>query len=153
MLSAANNKILAPTFAVSRSRELASAVEDSWTMTAALRRGAMLRAQPASIIDIGAACGEWSQLAFSVFPDAEYVLVEPLHERAAVAEMCVRNLRMRYVAAAAGATRAQVRIDVSSDLDGGGVYGGTSEETGDADGNRQRYCQCAAPACAVSAQA
>jgi FkbM family methyltransferase len=82
--------------------------------------------RPASIIDLGAAVGEWSELAYSVFPDADFVLVEPLRERTAtLAAFSARHPRMCHVAAAAGASQGQVTFDVSSDLDGSGVYGGT----------------------------
>jgi len=106
---------------------LASAVEDRWRVSAALRRAAMLGVQPASIIGLGAAVGEWSQMANSIFPDADYVLVEPLLERAAALRaFCEQHPRMRYLAVAAGAIQGQVMFDVSIDLDGSGVYGGTS---------------------------
>jgi FkbM family methyltransferase len=128
-IRSAVNKVLAPAgFVLAQTHELASAVEDRWTMAAALSRAATLGVQPASIIDVGAAVGEWSQLAHVVFPDAQYVLVEPLHERAAaLAALCGRHPRMRHVAAAAGETLGQVTFDVSGDLDGSGIYGGTSE--------------------------
>jgi FkbM family methyltransferase len=126
LIRSAVNRILAPAgFALARSRELASEVEDNWTMAAALRRAATLGVRPESIIDIGAAVGAWSQLACSVFPDAQCVLVEPLHERAAtLMALCAGHPRMRYVAAAAGASRGHVTLDVSNDLDGSGIYGG-----------------------------
>jgi FkbM family methyltransferase len=122
------NKVLSPVgFTLARRHELASAVEDRWRISAALRRIAALGVRPASIIDLGAGVGQWSQLAHSVFPDADYVLVEPLRERAvALAAFCDRHPRMRHVAAAAGAGQGQVTFDVSNDLDGSGIYGGFS---------------------------
>jgi FkbM family methyltransferase len=127
-IRSALNNVLAPLgFTLARRHELASAVEDRWRMSAALRRAAMLGVQPASIIDLGAAVGEWSQLAHSIFPDADCVLVEPLLERAtALRAFCEQHPRMRHIAVAAGASQGQVLFDVSSDLDGSGVYGGTS---------------------------
>src|SRR5262249_36055771 len=127
-IRSALNKVLTPIgFTLARRHELASAVEDRWTMSAALRRVAALGVRPASIIDLGAARGEWSQLAQGVFPNADYVLVEPLHERAAaLAAFCERSPRMRHVAAAAGAREGQITFDVSDDLDGSGIYGDTS---------------------------
>ena len=127
-IRSALNEVLGPVgFTLARRHELASAMEDRWTMSAALRRVAALGVQPASIIDLGAAVGEWSQLAHSVFPHANYVLVEPLRERAAaLAAFCNRYPRMRHVAAAAGASQGQVMFDVSSDLNGSGIYGGAS---------------------------
>jgi hypothetical protein len=62
--------------------------------------------RPASIIDLGAAVGEWSELAYSVFPDTDFVLVEPLRERTAtLAAFSARHPRMCHVAAAAGASQ------------------------------------------------
>jgi FkbM family methyltransferase len=122
------NKVLAPAgFTLARRRELASATEDRWTMAAGLRRAASLGVRPASIIDLGAAVGEWSRLAHGVFPNADFVLVEPLRERTTtLAAFCAGYPRMCHIAAAAGASQGQVKFDVSSDLDGSGVYGGTS---------------------------
>jgi FkbM family methyltransferase len=127
-IRSAVNKVLTPVgFTLARRHELKSAVENRWTMSAALRRAAALGVRPASIIDLGAAVGEWSQLAHSIFPDADYVLVEPLCERAAALRaVCDRHPRMRHVPAAAGASQGQVTFDVSSDLDGSGIYGGAS---------------------------
>jgi FkbM family methyltransferase len=121
------NKMLAPAgFAIARRRELISEMDDRWSMLAALRRAATLGIRPRSIIDIGAAAGEWSQLAHCAFPDADYALVEPLGERsAALAALSARYPRMRHVPAAAGAAEGQVTFDVSRDLDGSGVYGGS----------------------------
>jgi FkbM family methyltransferase len=127
-IRSAVNKALGPLgFTLARQHELASPMEDRWRMSAALRRASKLGVRPASIIDLGAAVGEWSQLAYSIFPCADYVLVEPLHERAtALAAFCDRYPRMRHVAAAAGASQGQVIFDVSNDLDGSGIYGGVS---------------------------
>jgi FkbM family methyltransferase len=127
-IRSALNKVLTPLgFTLARRHELASAVENRWRMLAALRRAATLGVQPASIIDLGAAIGEWSQLAHSIFPDADCVLVEPLLERAAALRaFCEQHPRMRHIAVAAGASPGQLLFDVSSDLDGSGVYGGTS---------------------------
>jgi FkbM family methyltransferase len=127
-IRSALNKVLTPVgFMLARRHELASAIEDRWKMSAALRRATTLGVRPASIIDLGAAVGEWSQLAYAIFPDADYVLVEPLHERAAaLGALCGRYPDMHHIAAAAGASQGQVTFDVSSDLDGSGIYGGTS---------------------------
>jgi len=118
------NRAIAPTgFSLARPHELAAARQNHWTMEKALARIACLGIRPASVIDLGAGRGEWSRLAYEVFPDADYALVEPLAERAAeLATFCQKHPRMRHVPAAAGAAAGQTSFDVSADLDGSGIY-------------------------------
>jgi FkbM family methyltransferase len=119
------NHLLAPTgFTLARRGELAVAVTNRWTMAEALRRAAAVGVAPASLIDIGAARGDWSREARTVFPQAAVLLVEPLAERhAALHELCAAWPRTTCAPVLVGATAGEVEFNVSSDLDGSGVYG------------------------------
>ena len=60
---------------------------------------------PKHIIDVGANHGEWTRVALKYFPDAYYTLIEPQdHLRAHVADLLMRNSRIRWVAAGASDT-------------------------------------------------
>lgn len=75
-----------------------------------------------TICDVGAAEGGWSLLARSFWPEASFLLFEPLVER----ETILRNLEERYskfhvICSAAGNGPGTISFAVSSDLDGSGV--------------------------------
>jgi len=60
---------------------------------------------PKHIIDVGANHGEWTRVALKYFPDAYYTLIEPQdHLRAHVADLLMRNSRIRWVGAGASDT-------------------------------------------------
>ena len=62
---------------------------------------------PKHIIDVGANHGEWTRVALKYFPDAYYTLIEPQdHLRAHVADLLMRNSRIRWVGAGASDTCA-----------------------------------------------
>jgi FkbM family methyltransferase len=77
--------------------------------------------RPGTVIDVGASDGVWSLGARRHFPDAAYLLFEPLAEHAAA----LATLQTRHgfipVAAAAGERRGQLDFRVAEDLDGSGV--------------------------------
>jgi FkbM family methyltransferase len=75
------------------------------------------------VIDVGAAMGRWSQKALRHFPEADYLLVEPLEERRAALEaFCAAHPKAAFTIAAAGESEGEVSFNVSPDLDGSGVY-------------------------------
>lgn len=119
------NRLLAPArLTLARPHELAATQPDRWTMEAALGRAATIGLAPATIIDVGAAAGEWAQAARSTFPKAALLLIEPLAERQArLTEFSRRCPGTHLVAAVAGATTGHIELNVSDDLDGSGVYG------------------------------
>lgn len=93
------------------------------TMKYALHRMKQKNIHPSTIIDLGAAQGKWSVLAMNFWPNAEYLLFEPLAERNAELE----NLKTLYknihlVCAAAGKEKSSIDFSVTDDLDGSGVY-------------------------------
>ena len=94
------------------------------TMEGALAR---LRARGTSlgaVIDVGAAEGRWTRRALRYFPEASYLLVEPLEERRAALEaLCAGHPNRSCAIAAAGGEEGTVTLNVSPDLDGSGIYG------------------------------
>lgn len=93
------------------------------SLESALRRVRALGVVPASVADVGAAYGSWSLTCAAVFPDAQFVLVEPLSEFAPfLVEAESRLGNARYVAAAAGSSDGQATVFVHEDLVGSSTY-------------------------------
>jgi len=81
---------------------------------------------PRTIIDVGAAKGIWTEKCMTIFPDAGYVLLEPLPQNKEILEKKVKNYpagKLNYIQAVAGESEGKVSFCVSDDLDGSGVYG------------------------------
>lgn len=94
---------------------------DVFDMEGLLARSASRGPVPATVIDIGASDGCWSLLAHRHFPNAQFVLFEPLHERAAELAALSASHGFRHIAAAAGARVGEITFAVQGDLDGSGV--------------------------------
>lgn len=79
----------------------------------------------ASILDLGAARGDWSRMALDLFPKAQIVGVDPLEERVPHLEKLKQeNPRFDYVSAVAGGDDGgTVELAVTDDLDGSSVHG------------------------------
>ena len=78
---------------------------------------------PATVIDVGAAYGEFTVECHSVFPDADYILVEPLEEYRPFLEAVSSSVpSAQYVLAAASAEPGELVINVHPDLVGSSVY-------------------------------
>jgi FkbM family methyltransferase len=91
-------------------------------MVAGIKRFYAKNIEINAIIDVGAAEGSWSLSANEFFPDAKYLLFEPLIERATeLKELCKNNPNFYFVAKAAGNNASYINFNVSSDLDGSGV--------------------------------
>jgi len=78
---------------------------------------------PATVIDVGASDGVWSLQARRYFPNARYVLFEPLAERQAALAQLHSKYGFHIVAAAAGAQAGSVAFSIDAALDGSGVAG------------------------------
>jgi FkbM family methyltransferase len=88
----------------------------------ALGRLPALGVQPRTVIDVGAAYGDWSALAGRTFPEARFLLVEPLSEFAPFLEARAHDLgRATVVAAAAGSAAGTTTLHVHDDLVGTSV--------------------------------
>lgn len=78
---------------------------------------------PETVIDVGAAKGKWSLRCAQVWPQARYLMVEPLAEnQGALAAITQAHPTWQHIAAAAGATAGEVTFSVTPDLDGSAVY-------------------------------
>ena len=107
-----------------RGMELRSRVriESDCSMEAALRRAGARLPKIGTVIDVGAAAGKWTRLARPHFPDAQFLLIEPLQERVPDLEaLRAQNRRVDFVSAIAGAEAGEATFDVTDDLDGSGV--------------------------------
>ena len=90
-------------------------------MNEALRRARMRGLQIRTVIDVGASDGSWSLLARNHFPDARFLLFEPLAERREALEALRQRLGFDFLTAAAGARRGEVVLAVDPGLDGSSV--------------------------------
>lgn len=78
---------------------------------------------PATVFDVGAAYGAFTLDCHRVFPDANYILVEPLEEYRPFLEAVSRSVpRAQYVLAAASAAPGELVMNVHPDLVGSSVY-------------------------------
>jgi FkbM family methyltransferase len=92
------------------------------SMYAGMIRGRNTGLQPASIIDVGAAQGDWTKKARVLWPEASYVLFEPLQERETeLINFAATSRNIHFIKAAAGNKTGTVDFHVSEDLDGSGV--------------------------------
>jgi FkbM family methyltransferase len=78
---------------------------------------------PATIIDVGAAEGVWTEKAATVWKEADFLLFEPLKERKEqLTNLQSRSKNRIFLAfAAAGKEESEVTFHVSEDLDGSGI--------------------------------
>lgn len=91
-------------------------------------RGVLLHARsvgcaPCTVIDVGAAYGSFTQECHAVFPDARYILMEPLVEYKPALARIVRSVEQaEYIEAAAAAHDDERTIHVHPDLVGSSLY-------------------------------
>lgn len=103
------------------------------SMRAGLERVKKNGVNPSALIDLGAAQGLWSLEAVNVWPQAKFVLFEPLEERREELQALTKTYpNFLPVHAAAGSEKGVTRFQVSDDLDGSGVY-----DSGADGGNRE----------------
>lgn len=83
-----------------------------------------------TIVDVGAASGTWTKLAMKRWPNAKYILVEPLSERTEeLTALKNQYQNIEFVSAVAGNSSGKVGFSVANDLDGSGVYGKSAKGT------------------------
>ena len=102
-------------------------LESDASMEAGLKRACQLVPEVASVIDVGAASGQWTRRSLRHFQRARHLLIEPLVER----EPELRALQAEFpgieiVTSALGETSGETSFHVSADLDGSGIYDGPS---------------------------
>jgi len=89
------------------------------TFKAALKQTAALGSQPRTVIDVGAAYGDWTRACRAVFPSATFLLVEPLEEFAPFLRRVAADLPgVSWVAAAAAREAGSEQLRVHPDLVG-----------------------------------
>src|ERR1700677_2132733 len=94
------------------------------TMVKALERAYTLCPVIHSIIDVGAAQGMWTEKALPLWPQANYLLLEPLKEREQDLQMLNSKFsNVNYLIAAAADKPGFLELTVTDDLDGSGFYG------------------------------
>ena len=69
--------------------------------------------RPASVLDVGVATG--TPELYRIFPDARYLLVDPLEENEPHMKAILERLKGEYVVAAAAAKSGTMRMNVSAD--------------------------------------
>jgi FkbM family methyltransferase len=93
-------------------------------MEAGLERLAARGMRPGVIIDVGAAQGTWTAKALKYWPSATYELLEPLYEQEEALQTLQKQYpNINYHLAVAGEQAGVVKLNVSDDLDGSGIYG------------------------------
>ena len=99
------------------------------SMAGGLQRLKALNIRPSMIIDVGAAKGKWSEHALRLWPDAEFLLVEPIREQIELMDSnLANNSKVRIIEAIAGGEKGTTDFTVTPDLDGSGVYGGKGND-------------------------
>ena len=73
---------------------------------------------PMVVLDVGAAHGDWTVSCQRIFPDAQFIMVEPLPDYENELAPLAETGRIRYVKAAAGRTEARLPLLVPEDPGG-----------------------------------
>jgi len=112
-------------------------VDGPSTLTGVLRRARELGFQPAAVIDVGAADGQFAQTCAQVFSEPVYLLIEPLHEFAAALSGARLGISQCLVSnVAISSTGGEADINVHPDLVGSSLY--KEEEGPETDGQERR---------------
>lgn len=93
------------------------------TMSAAIQSLARRLPSLATVIDIGASSGCWTDLALREFPRSQYLLIEaqPVHVPA-LDQFCAAHPNVSYVPAAAGASAGQIYFYADAPFSGQAGY-------------------------------
>jgi FkbM family methyltransferase len=93
------------------------------TLTGVLEQVRQQGVNPGSVIDVGAAYGDWSTDCYKVFPDATYLLVEPLEEFADFLKERTSDFkRAAFIPAAATSKGGKLTLHVHKDLVGSSLF-------------------------------
>jgi FkbM family methyltransferase len=88
-----------------------------------LRQAKAVGFSPKTVIDVGAAYGSFTDQCNTVFPDAKYVLVEPLDEYRLLLDRMKKTMpALQCVYAAAASHSGEIEINVHPDLVGSSLY-------------------------------
>jgi FkbM family methyltransferase len=92
-----------------------------------LRRMKVRGLNPRVVLDVGAAHGDWTKSCQRIFPDAHFMMLEPLPDYGVELSALVRRGRIEYVPAAAGRTE-DTRPLLVPDEPGGSSFLAASRE-------------------------
>lgn len=96
--------------------------KESFSMIGYLNRLKSRGFYPNSVLDIGAAYGEWSFMCSRIFPKADYLLVEPLEEYKTSLENKIKQIeKAQFVLKAVGPFTGKAKIYVQDDLVGSSI--------------------------------
>lgn len=96
-------------------------------MIGALKRLSKLDILPDLIVDLGAAKGMWTERTLKVWPNSNYLLIEPIMEQITQISPEISDRKgVTIIEAVAGEQKSTVEFTISDDLDGSGVYDGKS---------------------------
>ena len=99
------------------------AIHNRCSLVGSMRTAASVGFSPATILDVGAARGEWTLEAASVWPGAKFLLVDPPEEnRAALTRVAGQVRNAAFEMAAVGREVGSTVIHVHPDLDGSSLY-------------------------------
>lgn len=97
------------------------------SMEMALLRLKERNTNPDLIVDIGAAKGNWTELSLEVWPESEYLLIEPISEQIQkIHSSLIARENINIVEGVAGEKEGEAQLSVTDDLDGSGIYGDSS---------------------------
>lgn len=93
------------------------------SLVGALRQARSAGLAIKSVIDVGAAFGDFTLRCHTVFPEAKYVVVEPLEEyKPYLSPVLTTVLGAELIQAAGAQTRGEVMLHVHPDLVGSSIY-------------------------------
>lgn len=82
--------------------------------------------KPAMIVDVGASDGRWAKPAMALFPESEFVLIEPLDEHQQSLQALCRDTRVHYYKGLVGGSAGEVSFN--QDKHHSSIYGNASGE-------------------------
>jgi FkbM family methyltransferase len=92
-----------------------------------LRRMKVRGLNPRVVLDVGAAHGKWTKACQRIFPDAHFMLLEPLPDYEAELSALVRRGRIEYIPAAAGRAEDTLSLLVPDEPQGSSFLAATGE--------------------------
>lgn len=73
---------------------------------------------PRIVIDVGAAHGDWTRSCQRIFPDARFIMVEPLPDYEEELAALATHEQIRYMKTAAGRSEGELQLLVPADPGG-----------------------------------
>ncbi len=103
--------------------ELRKASGNRASLTGALRQVEAMGFDPATVIDVGAAFGDFTQECSKVFPDSRYILIDPLIENAEILTALAKKVSNgKHIMAVADSKVSERVLNVHTDLVGSSIY-------------------------------